>query len=81
LVKRSMGKRIRPKRVKTTTLKSKKGGIKMNAIELAESNVQLTCLTEISVIIQDTIKKKGLTSEEIDKSFGLVRKHNVKRKN
>jgi len=66
-----MGKRIRPKRVKTTTLKSKKGGIKMNAIELAESNVQLTCLTEISVIIQDTIKKKGLTSEEIDKSFGL----------
>jgi len=53
----------------------------MNVIELAESNVQLTCLTEISVIIQDTIKKKGLTSEEIDKSFGLVRKHNVKRKN
>jgi hypothetical protein len=51
----------------------------MNVV--SEENVQLTCLTEISKIVQSAIKKKGLTFEEVDKSFGLVRKRNARRKN
>ena len=61
-----MSKRIRPKRVKTTILKSKKGGIKMNVIELAESNVQLTCLTEISVIIQRSEEHTSELQSRVD---------------
>lgn len=60
-----------------------RGGVKMNSAikSISEEDVQLTCLTEISNIMQSAIKKKGLTYEQVDKSYGLVRKHNVKRKN
>jgi len=71
--------RVKP-RVKT---KLWRGGVKMNSAikSVSEEDVQLTCLTEISNIMQSAIKKKGLTYEQVDKSYGLVRKHNVKRKN
>jgi len=85
--------KTRTSRVKTKINKSRqktkikrklwKGGVRMNAVikSVAEEDVQLTCLTEISNIMQSAIKKKGLTYEQVDKSYGLVRKHNVKRKN
>ena len=70
---------------KKRNVKLWRGGVsRMNAIaerHVSEDDIQLTCLTEISKVIQGIIKKNDWTSEEYEKSFGLVRHKNVKRKN
>ena len=66
-----MSKRIRPKRVKTTILKSKKGGIKMNVT--LEKPVVIAPMARMKQMAQEAMLKKGLTGNDVRKMIGIKR--------
>lgn len=55
-------------------LKLKKGGLKMQGTLLKEEkSLKLNCLSSARHIVQKTMKEKGLSSEQVRKSFMEIR--------